>query len=446
MLSLFGFYIIYNFLEQVNNFHYKEYAEKLHTFFLLYNLAMVNEKIKILIVGGGAVASSLARHFQKYGYVEKVYATSGISEFYESIDLREDDLTGLLMFALENDINLTVPVSEKALEADIVSFFQSNGQNIFGASKDSCDFMLNKILCKKFLYKIHASTPKFAMFNKISQIKDYLKNSSLPVIIRTAQNSTLEDEKMVCPTLKSASDFVDKLFLKGETDVLIEDYVFGYNFTAYYITDGYGATLLNTVTNHKFIEGLFTDGAGCTCPDYRAGSVVLARIENVLSNILKNLDSRGCPYTGIIGIECVLTNEDNFVVTDIKPLLQNHDARAVLNLCEDDLIKIFTSCINGFFSDEYEKIKTNDYSSASVSIYSDLDGEEIEGLNEPDDVDFINIKEKNDKYYSDYGMNFTITKTSGTVTRAKKYLCEELDGIKFKGMKYSKDICAKIEQ
>lgn len=407
---------------------------------------MVNEKMKVLIVGGGAVASALARHFQKYGYIEKIYATSGYSDLYETVDIREDNLTELLMFALENEIDLTVPISEKSFGADIVSFFQSNGQNIFGPAKDSCDFILNKILCKKFLYKLRASVPKFAMHNKAAQIGDYLKNSSFPVVIKTAQNSTLEDEKMVCPTLKSALDFVDKLFVKGETDVLIEDYIFGHNFTAYYITDGYGATLLNTVSNYKFIDGLYTDGAGCTCPDYRAGSVVLSRIEDVLSNILKNLDSTGCPYTGIIGIECVLTNEDNFVVADIKPFLQNHDARAVLNLCEDDLIKIFTSCINGFFSDEYEQIKSNDYSSASVSVYSDLDGEEIDGLNELEDIDFINVKRKNDKYYSDYGMNFTATKTSGTITRAKEYLCEELDGIKFKGLKYSKDICAKIEQ
>ena len=407
---------------------------------------MVNEKMKILIVGGGAGASALARHFQKYGYVEKVYATSGCSDFYETVDIREDDLTGLLMFALENGINLTVPVGEKALGADIVSFFQSNGQNIFGPSKESCDFILNKILCKKFLYKIHASTPKFAMFNKVSQIADYLKNSAFPVVIRTAQNSVLEDEKMVCPTMKSALDFVDKLFLKGETDVLIEDYIYGHNFTAYFITDGYEATLLNTVRNYKFIDGLFTDGIGCLSPDYSAGAVVLSRIENILSNILKNLDSRLCPYTGIIGMECVLTNEDNFVVTDIKPFLQNHDARAVLNLCDDDLIKIFTSCINGFFSDEYEQIKTNGYSSASISVCSDLDGEEINGLDEFEDVDFINVKQKDGKYYSDFGMCFSITKTSGTLSRAKKYLCEELDGIKFKGMKYSKDICAKIEQ
>ena len=51
---------------------------------------------------------------------------------YKSIDIREDDLTELLKFSLENNIDLTVPVSEKSLNADVVSFFSANGQNIFG--------------------------------------------------------------------------------------------------------------------------------------------------------------------------------------------------------------------------------------------------------------------------------------------------------------------------
>ena len=404
---------------------------------------MENEKIKILIVGGGAVASALARHIKKMGYAEKIYATSGKSDFYETVDIREDDLTGLLMFALVNEISLTIPISEKSLGADIVSFFQSNGQNIFGPSKDSCDFMLNKIQCKKFLYKIHAQTPKFAMYNKVSAIIDYLKNSNFPVIISTAQSFVMPDEKMVCTTFKSASDFVEKLFLKGETDVLIEDYTFGHNFTVYYVTDGYSAIPLNVVGNYKFLEadgGIYTDGAVCYCPDFKIDSLVLSKISKIASDILANLDNSAHPYTGIIGIECILTDKNNFVVQNVKPFLQNHDARAILNLCQDDLIKIFISCINGFFSDEYEKIKTNDYSSVSLCVYSDIENEEIKGLNDIEDVDFIRIKGKDGIYYSQIGMNFSLTKTASTLSRAKKYLRDELEEIKFEGMKFSKDI------
>lgn len=410
---------------------------------------MEKDKFKILIVGNGAAASALAKKISQYEYVEKIFSTGGISDCMEIIDIREDDLTGLLMFALENKIDLTIPISPKALEADIVSFFQSNGQNIFGPSRESCNFIFNNISCKKFLYKLHASVAKFGMYNKLSQIGDYLKNSSYPVLLKSAQNTASEDEKMVCTTYKSAMDFADKLFLKGEIDVLIEDFAMGHNFTIYFVTDGYSAIPLNIVGNYKFLDkngGIYTDGCACYCPDYKISNTIIDEVKKIVTNILNCLDNDGKPYTGILGINCVLTKNENFLIQDIKPFLQNHDAGAVLNLCEDDLIKIFTSCINGFFSDEYDHIKTNDCSSVSVCVYSDSDNSEISGLNDIEGVDFINIKKDNEKYYSQIGMNFTLTKTAMTLSRAKKYLSEAIEDIKFAGMKYRKDIYDKIEQ
>ena len=58
-------------------------------------------------------------------------------------------------------------------------------------------------------------------------------------------------------------------------------------------------------------------------------------------------------------------------------------------------------------------------------LYSDSDNSEISGLEDIEDVDFINIKKDNEKYYSQIGMNFTLTKTAMTLSRAKKYLSEE---------------------
>ena len=46
---------------------------------------MLNERMKILIVGDGAVASALVREFSQYDYVEKIYATSGISDLFETV-------------------------------------------------------------------------------------------------------------------------------------------------------------------------------------------------------------------------------------------------------------------------------------------------------------------------------------------------------------------------
>ncbi len=409
---------------------------------------MEEKKFNVLIVGKGSVASALSRKFCENPIINDVFITDPSSS--KHVDIREDDLTGLLKFVIENDINLTVPISDLALKADIVTFFQTNGQLIFGPSKESCEITLNKILSKKFLYKIHAQTPKFGIYNKVAQITDYLSKSNFPVIIRTAENTYIQDELQVCPTMKSALNFIDNLFIKGETDVLIEDFVFGNNFTAYFITDGYSAIPLTTVHNYKFkkddFSGLFKEGVGCYCPDYKISNTIMERVTKIAHDILNALDLKGFPYMGILGIECVETGDDRFFVTDLKHSLCRHDARAVLNLFDDDLLQIILSCINGYFSDEYENIKMNDLSSASLVLFAKAQNKEIKTGDGIDDIDFIDVKKSEDKYFTSGEDILTVTKTASTLTRAKKYLCENINEIYFDGIEYRKDICDKIER
>ena len=409
----------------------------------------------ILLIGKGAVISALAKKLHSIPNVEKIFAAPGngvTNDVYENIDIREDDLTGLLKFALDNNIDLTIPTSNEAFKSDIVSFFQSNGQNIFAPNKNICNTILNKIQVRKFLYKNNAKSPKFGIFNKIQTALDYLKTSSFPVLIKSQTATGLNNDKMICPTMKYASDYIETLFNNGEEDLIIEDYIYGTNFTVYYFTDGYSALPITAVANLKFatgnLEGDFTDGVGSYAPDYRISNKILKKLKPLVDNILVNFEQKGNPYMGILGIECILTGDDEFLAEDLKPFFQNHDCRTVLNILEDDIIEIIYSCINGAFSDEYEIIKTNNLHSITAIVSAQLENRLINNLDiceDIDNIDFIGIKQNGVNIYTHQGNCFAITRTSKTLTRAKEYLAQDLSVIKFDGMNYRKDICDKIQ-
>lgn len=403
---------------------------------------------KILIIGKGAATEALAKKLQTVGV--KIYIAPGgsiKSETFESIDLREDDVTGLLKFVLENEINLTIPVSEKAIRADIVSFFQDNGQNVFGPTQEAAKFVLNKAFGKKFLYKIHAQTSKFGIFDKLPMAEDWLKSATFPVTIKCCEYTNLDD-RLVCPTMSLAREFLDVLFSKGETSVLIEEFTYGHNFTVYYITDGYSAVPIMPVGNYKFTHdgdgGILTNGTGCYAPDYKISNVVLSRLDNVVRNTLVSLDKKGAPYTGILGIECVMTGEDKFYVNEFKPFLQDYDADVVLNIVADDLIQIFRACIDGLFADEYEEIKLNNLTSVAAVVLSRQFNKRILGLDKIDDfanILFMNAtKTDSGQYLTGKGEAFVLTRSASTLSRAKSYLYEDLEQVNFDGMKYRKDI------
>jgi len=410
------------------------------------------EKKNILIIGQGGAACALAKKLRTENEIGEIYIAPGINienESYKNIDIREDDLTGLLKFALENEIGLTIPVSEKSLNADVVSFFQSNGQNIFGPAKDACNIALNKTVCKKFLYKIHAQTSKFGVFDKIQQAEGFLKTANSPVTIKCSENNTTSS-MLVCPTLTLANEFLNSLFaFKNETSVLLEEYTYGHNFSIYYITDGYSAIPIASCGEYKFMQegdgGYLTNGMGCYTPDYKVSEIVFSRVGNIINNTLSYLDKKGTPYLGIIGVDCVFTGEDKFYINEIKPFLQDYNASAILNTIEDSLFEIFMACIQGLFADEYGNIKSNNLSSVSAVVFSRQINKVVTGLdriNDLNDIDFINIRKTTDgKYLTSKDENFVMTKTSSTLNRAKDYLYEELSEITFDGIKYRKDIC-----
>lgn len=413
---------------------------------------MEHLKQNILIVGNNGASYALAKKLSKTVNVGKIYVAPGDcfgNDVYSPVDIREDDMTGLLKFVLENDVGLTIPVSEQSLKADIVSFFLSNGQNIFGPVKSACNIAVNKVIGKKFLYKIHAQTSKFGIFDKLQMAEDYLKNSNFPVTIKCSEANSLGD-RLVCPTVTIAREFLDRLVSKGETNLLIEDYVFGHDFTVYYITDGYSALPLGTVANYKFMKdgdsGILTNGMGCFAPDYKISQLVMARVENIIKNTLVSLDKKGSPYVGIMGIDCTLTGEDKFFVNGFRPFLQDFDASAILNSIDDDLIKIFNACIDGLFSDEYEDILSNNMASVSAVVLSKSENNLINGLELIDDIENVNFidisKNKDGNYVTKGERAFVLTQTASTLARAKRKLYEDLSEISFEGMLYRKDIGA----
>jgi len=412
---------------------------------------MEDIKRNILIAGSGAPADALAKKLSQSPMCGMIYVTSpdsAGSKLYKTVDIREDDITGLLKFAIDNEISLTIPVSETGLKSDIVPFFQNNGQNIFGSSKEACKIAINKAYGKKFLYKLHALTSKFGIFDKAASAVEWLKTAKFPVMIRSREAGSHGD-RLVCPTMSLADEFLSSLFSKGETEVLAEEFISGHNFTIYYITDSYSAVPVTAVGNYKFAQdggaGFWTNGTGCYAPDYKISETVFARLQNIVNNTLKTLEKKNQPYMGFLGVDCTLLDDDKFVINEFKPFLQDFDAQAVLNLIEDDLIRVIFACIEGYFADDYEHIPSNSLSSVSAVVTSRQHNKVIKGLDKidnPDDINLISVKNSADgKILTTKGGVFVLTRTAANLTRAKEYLYEDLEQIKFDGMRYRTDIC-----
>lgn len=414
---------------------------------------MKTDTKKVLIVGNSAKEYALTKKLQSYGCeVFVAPGNSAIKEIAKCVDIREDNAKDLLEFALENDIYLTVATGEASIKSDISTLFQSNGQLIFAPTAKSANIALTRSAAKKFLYRLRIPTPRFGVFDKTQTAADYLKTAPMPQVIRCDETVEGKD-RLVCTTFSTSKTFVDDLFNKGEKTVVLEDYVYGHEFTLYVVTDGYHALPLTSVANYKFMEndngGILTSGVGAYAPDYKISKETETQLmKNVVLNVLEALNKKDTPYLGILGVDCVLKDDGKFTILDFKPFFSNHDSQAILNLVDENLLTLFEACAVGSFADDYETIKVSDYSSVSCVLSSRQKDKPITGLDlaESDITPFALKKNKYLEYETIEGKNLVVTRTAKTLSRARQELYEDIDVINFDGKKYRTDICKNVEK
>ncbi len=376
---------------------------------------MIQAAKKILIVGTGLKEYALAKKLSQYGEIFAAPGNSLMAEFATLVDIREDKPQELLGFAIKNEINLTIACSNKAIANDISDIFHSNHQLIFAPTPQAADFVLSKSMGKKFLHKLHASTPKFGTYSDAKLATDYLKNSNFPVII-----SGEEDGAGVATTVGAAVNIIDELLSQDEKKIIIEDYVYGHHFTFYVVTDGFYAVPILSAADYKYTQDekreLFMQSVGTYAPDYKI-SVELEDMlmKNVVMRALADKEHQGHPYSGILGVNCVLKNDGKYSVENFTSFFQDHDAQAVLELIDENLYKLFEACAAGAFADDYEHIKMSENSAVSCLIFSD----------------------NSCKNASD-----VITSAAATLSRARKNLCEDICSTEYKGKTFCQEICA----
>lgn len=406
-------------------------------------------KKKILIVGNNQTALALAK---KMSETANVFITSTVNfaEFAECVDIREDNINELLDFVLENEIDLTIAVSDKAIKADISTIFNSAKQNIFAPSAKSAEIIYNKAGAKKNLYKLRIPTPKFGIFDKENIALDYLKNQKMPCVAKTNDKNS----DVILTTFNLAKNVINRMFIEKNIKVIIEDYVYGTPFSFYTITDGYKALPIGSSINYKYAlegdGGQLTNGMGSIVPNYKLTiDQEYYLMDEVIYPEIEYLQMCNNPYTGILGINGIITDEGDISVLGWNSFMHSSDVIGVLEQIDENLYDLFTSCAIGIFSDEVETVHLKDNSSATVVLSCNQNHNKeniISGLENISENTIISyyptvIRNKYLEYQiQSAGPVVSVTASASSAGKAVKSVYEEIEEINFSGKYYRKDI------
>ena len=405
---------------------------------------------KILIIGNGANAYALAKNLSSKHEVYITPSSDTLKEFCTTLDIRETSINELLEYVLENQIDMTIPMSSISILAGISDLFNKHNQPIFAPSKNASEISFNKVMAKKLLYKLHVQTPKFGIFEKENMALDYLKNQKLPFVIKTNDSNSA----VVLTSLQSAKNITNSIYIEKNNKLIIEDYIYGTPFSFYAVTDGYKALPIGSSLNYKYSldgdGGQITSGMASCVPNYKLsiGDEYML-MDNVIYPVLEYLENGGCPYLGIIGINGIKTDDGNIFVLGWNSYMQDSDCAAILNLIKDDIYAIMEACVNGSFSDDINSVLLKDEYFVSLvlkNINKESKDNPIIGIENLDEDTFItynpNVKKnKYLEYSAPSGQVCIITTKGSTVSSAAQKAYLEAKEVDFKGISYRKDIC-----
>ena len=216
--------------------------------------------MKVLVIGSGGREHAIAWKLSRSKKVEKIFCApgnGGIKEIAELIDIRADDISGLLNFAKKNKIDLTVVGPETPLVKGIVDVFNESGLKAFGPFKDVAMLEGSKVFSKNVMKKFGLATAGFKVFDNPEDAKKYLNEVGIPIVIK-ADVLAAGTGVIIPKTIEEGEKAIDSIMVEkayGESgnSILIEDCLEGEEASMLVFTDGKTIVPLESSQDHKRI-------------------------------------------------------------------------------------------------------------------------------------------------------------------------------------------------
>jgi len=314
--------------------------------------------MRILVVGSGGREHALCWKIAKSKLCDKLYCApgnGGISEVAELIDIRADDISGLLNFAKEKKIDLTVVGPEIPLVAGIVDKFGSAGLKIFGPSKNCALIEGSKVFSKELMKRWGIPTADFKVFDNAPEALKYISGKQAPLVVK-ADGLCAGKGVVVCKTLSCARDAVNEMMVKrsfgdAANKVIIEECLVGEEASIIVISDGKNVVPLASSQDHKRIfdgdKGPNTGGMGAYSPAPAVSAAIFRKImDKVISPMIKGMAKEGKPYKGVLYAGIMLTDEGPKVL-EFNARFGDPETQAIMPRLKNDIVDLMLRSIDG---------------------------------------------------------------------------------------------------
>lgn len=270
--------------------------------------------MKVLMIGGGGREHALAWKLAQSKQVEQVFVAPGnagtaTEPKLTNVAIAATDLEGLIAFARDEQIGLTVVGPEAPLVDGVVDRFQAAGLTIFGPTQAAAQLEGSKSFTKDFLARHEIPSADYQTFTEVPPALAYLQKMGAPIVIKADGLAAGKGVIVALSEAEAEAAIRDMLEANAFGDagarVVIEEFLEGEEASFIVMVDGENVVPMATSQDHKRAydgdTGPNTGGMGAYSPAPVVTAEIDARImEQVILPTVRGMAAEGNAYTGFL--------------------------------------------------------------------------------------------------------------------------------------------------
>ena len=417
--------------------------------------------MRILVIGSGGREHALIWKIAQSKLADKIFCApgnGGILQHAECIDIKADDVPGLLCFTRKENIDLTVVGPEAPLSIGIVDEFKNYKLNIFGPDKKAAQLEASKVFAKEIMAKYNVPSAGFKIFDNADQAKKHIEKNGAPCVVK-ADGLAQGKGVIVAKTADEAKQAVnsimqERVFGDAGSRVIVEDCLEGEEVSIIVLTDSREVIPLASSQDHKRVfdndAGPNTGGMGAYSPAAVVTADILREImEKIIYRTIDGLVREGIDYRGVLYAGVMLT-KDGPKTLEFNARFGDPETQAILPRLKSDLLEVMLAASDGKLS----KIRNLEWDNrACVCVVCAAGGypgnyakdKEISGLDAAEKLDDIVVfhagsKKAGNKILTNGGRVLGVTGLGDSIKEAINKTYQAVEKIKFEGIQFRKDI------
>jgi phosphoribosylamine---glycine ligase len=314
--------------------------------------------MNVLVIGSGGREHALVWKLAQSPAVKKIYAAPGnpgIAALAECVDVKADDLDGLLKLALEKKIDLTVVGPEAPLVAGIVDLFISKALRIFGFDRKGARLEGSKVWAKEFMIRHDIPTGEFRAFGNATSAIKAIDSLEAPYVVK-ADGLAAGKGVIIAKTAREARGAIELVMKRGGFGaagerIVLEEFLSGEEVSVIALYDGKSYRLFVPSQDHKRAldndEGPNTGGMGAYAPVPLYDEALAARVKKeIIEPTFEGMRSEGITGGGVLYFGLMITSAGPKLL-EYNCRFGDPETQVILPLFAGDLAQVLFEAAGG---------------------------------------------------------------------------------------------------